>query len=204
MVHHNQKKTVIFDLGNVMLDWDIEQVLDSLAFDKTVTDQLREELFYHHDWQDMDHGKLSEPDVTSRICSRSSLDRTTVEKALLAAKNSLAPIEKSEILINEIYDQGIQIYCLSNMSRETYAHIKGYAFFGLFSGIVISGIEGCKKPDDAIFHLILDRFELKPSQTLFIDDTLSNIETAMRMGLHVQHFKRDDACYASIRKFVFG
>lgn len=203
MIHRNQKKTVIFDLGNVMLNWDIEQVLDSLAFDETTTDLLREELFHHQDWQDMDHGKLSEQDVTGRICSRSSLDRTTVEKALLEAKKSLAPIEKSEVLMREIHDKGIQIYCLSNMSRETYAHIRNYSFFDLFSGIVISGIEGCKKPDDVIFHLIIDRFELEPSQALFIDDTFSNIETARKIGLNAHHFKRNDACYESIRKFVF-
>ena len=195
---------VIFDLGNVVLNWNPDQVLESLNLGKKETELLKNELFLHQDWQDMDHGKLSESIVVDRVCERSKLDRAIVDKAFSASKSSLYPIEESVALMREIADQGIKLYCLSNMSRETYAHIKHYELFTLFSEIVISGIEGCRKPDEAIFHLVLDRFGLNPAEAFFIDDTLHNVETARKLGIHAYHFKRSKTCYADIRKIVFG
>lgn len=195
---------VIFDLGNVVLNWNPDQVLESLNLEKKEAELLRDELFFHQDWQDMDHGKLSESTALDRVCERSKLDRTIVDKAFSASKSSLNPIEESVELMREFFDRGIKLYCLSNMSRETYAHIRHYELFTLFSEIVISGIEGCRKPDEAIFHLMLDRFGLDPSEAFFIDDTLPNVETARKLGIHAYHFKRSKTCYADIRKSVLG
>jgi FMN phosphatase YigB (HAD superfamily) len=90
------------------------------------------------------------------------------------------------------------------MSRESWNHIKDQQLFEMFSGIVISGLEGCMKPDEEIFHLILDRFAIEPSTTLFIDDSLANIETSRRLGINGFHFKGSQNCYAEIRHTVFG
>ena len=202
MTRSNRNKVVIFDLGNVVLDWDVDRILDSLGLEIEELDLLRNELFSHQDWQDMDHGKISETAVVSNVCERSPLTRETVEGALLAAKSSLLPITESVSVMEEIGDQGIEMFCLSNMSRETYEYIKDKEFFGLFSGIVISGVEGCIKPNEDIFHLTINRFGLEPGETLFIDDSLPNIETAQGLGIRGLHFKRSRNCYAGIRDFL--
>jgi len=203
MIRTNQNKVVILDLGNVVLDWDVNQILDSLNLETEEMELLRNELFSHQDWLDMDHGKEPESTIVSKVCERSGLSYVTVENALLATKNSLAPIQESIILMEEISDNGTEMYCLSNMSRETYAHIKGHGLFDMFSGIIISGIEGCMKPNDDIFHLTIDRFELDPSETLFIDDSLPNINTAQRLGINGFHFKRSQDCYKELRRILF-
>ena len=163
---------------------------------------LRRELFYHQDWLDMDHGKASEALVLSNVCERSSLSRNTVERALLAAKKSLSPISETLLLMREFTSSGTKMYYLSNMSRETYDHIKNLELFNMFSGIVISGIEGCMKPNEDIFHLTLNRFGLEATDTLFVDDSLENIETAQRLGIPAFHFKRSKDCYSEIRSLL--
>jgi len=199
----NRNRVVIFDLGNVVLDWNVERIIDSLGFDDGTLDLLRAELFAHSDWIDMDHGKKSEAAVVADICGRSSLRKDTVEQALLAAKKSLAPIAESLSLMHEIASGGLEMFCLSNMSRETYDHIRDYELFEMFSGIVISGIEGRIKPNEDIFHLTLDRFGLEPRDTLFIDDSIANIETAESLGINGFHFKRSSDCYSGIRELLF-
>ncbi len=203
MSRAKRNKVVILDLGNVVLDWDVERILDSLNLEAEEQHLLRDELFSHQDWIDLDHGKASEMEVTSKISERSSLSKDTVEGALLAARNSLAPIAESVMLMQEILEKGIEMLCLSNMSRETYDHIKGQEFFDMFSGIVISGVEECMKPNEDIFHLIISRFNLEPSETLFVDDSLPNIVTANRLGINGFHFKRSQTCYSQIRKMLF-
>ncbi|NNF00916.1 MAG: HAD family phosphatase [Pyrinomonadaceae bacterium] len=195
----SQNKVAIFDLGNVVLDWDVDRVLDSLDLEAEVLTLLRKELFFHRDWLEMDRGTVSETAVVSNISKRSPLQKNAVKKAILAAKNSLQPIPETIKLMEDISNNGIKMFCLSNMSRETYAHIKNMEFFGMFRDIIISGITGCMKPSEDIFRLAIDRFELDPSCSLFIDDSLPNIETARRLGIKGFHFKGSHSCYKGIR-----
>ena len=104
--------------------------------------------------------------------------------------------------MQEISDAKIDMYCLSNMSCETYEHIKGQEFFDMFNGIVISGIEKCMKPNEDIFHLLVNRYDLVPGNMLFIDDSLPNVDTANRLGIRGFHFKRSEICYASLRELL--
>jgi putative hydrolase of the HAD superfamily len=197
------KKAVVFDLGNVVLDWNIDRILSSMSLEPAERNSLRAELFMHNDWVDLDHGKHTEKSVVAKVCARSSLSRETVENALSAARYSLSEIEETIHLMREISDKGIRMYCLSNMSRETYDHIKDNSFFTMFSGVLISGMEGCIKPNEDIFHLLLDRFDLNPVNTIFIDDSIANVETANRLGIHGFHFKRSSNCYSGIRDLLF-
>jgi putative hydrolase of the HAD superfamily len=204
MKHSKHRKTVILDLGNVVLEWNVERILDSLVLEPDERNMLRDELFAHQDWLDLDHGKVSEKIVVEKICARSPLDREIVERTLFTTKNSLVPFGESVRLMQDISNSGIEMFCLSNMSRETWNHIKDQHLFEMFSGIVISGLEGCIKPDEEIFHLILDRFAIEPSTTLFVDDSLPNIETSRRLGINGFHFRGSQDCYAEIRHSVFG
>lgn len=58
----------------------------------------------------------------------------------------------------------------------------------LFDLVVCSGDLGVAKPDQAIFHLALDRLGAKASETVFIDDTEEHVEAAQAMGIHGIHF----------------
>jgi 2-haloacid dehalogenase len=83
-----------------------------------------------------------------------------------------------------------KLYGLTNWSAETFPIVfKQYAFFTLFDGIVISGVEKMIKPDKNIFELMLERYHLEAENSLFIDDNRNNIQTAKEMGfatIHVQ------------------
>ena len=199
----NNGKKVILDLGNVVLEWNVERILDSLDLETEKLNLLRNELFSHQDWIDLDHGKTTEAAVVSEISNRSPLNEETVWQAIAAARNSLAPIAETLSLMREISDSGIEMFCLSNMSRETYGHIRNRNFFEMFDGIIISGVEECMKPHEEIFHLTINRFGLVPSETIFVDDSLPNIETAQRLGINGLHFKRSKNCYQEIREFLF-
>ena len=57
-----------------------------------------------------------------------------------------------------------------------------------FDGIVVSGTEKMIKPEKEIYHVLLKRYQLEASQSLFIDDSIANIETARHIGFHTIHF----------------
>jgi HAD superfamily hydrolase (TIGR01509 family) len=71
--------------------------------------------------------------------------------------------------------------------------------FGRFADIIVSGDEGLVKPDPQIYALACRRCALEPSQLLFIDDNLANIEAAKAMGLATHRFEDPDALWPALK-----
>jgi 2-haloacid dehalogenase len=93
-------------------------------------------------------------------------------------------------LLTELTEAGVPCYALTNMEAETFPRrLERFAFFGLFDGIVVSGLEKMAKPDPEIFQLLLDRFGLEARSTVFIDDNLGNLRPAAALGMPTVHFR---------------
>ena len=83
-----------------------------------------------------------------------------------------------------------KIYGLTNWSAETISiAYDRFPFFKEFDGIVVSGKEKMIKPNKQIYHLLLDRYNLKAENTIFIDDNMDNIRAAEEIGLQGIHFE---------------
>ena len=78
---------------------------------------------------------------------------------------------------------------LSNYHRVAYARLreKFADRFALFDGGCISCDCHFNKPEPEIYRTLIGNFALEPERTLFIDDTLANVEGAMKMGIHGFH-----------------
>jgi len=78
--------------------------------------------------------------------------------------------------IKQLKIAGYKMYILSNWDRDSFALLKQQHsdFFDLFDGCVVSGFEGCIKPDGAIYRILLERYNILPEQCIFIDDQEEN------------------------------
>ena len=86
--------------------------------------------------------------------------------------------------------KNLPIYALTNWSAQTFPIARElYPFLGWFDGILVSGEEKTKKPHHRIYHLTAERFQLNPSTTLFIDDSLRNVNAAIECGYQAVHFE---------------
>ena len=84
-------------------------------------------------------------------------------------------------------------YALTNMERETYPlRRERFDFLSWFDGTVVSAFEGVAKPDPAIFELLLDRFGLTASDTVFVDDSDANVRAARSLGMQAIEFDSPD------------
>jgi 2-haloacid dehalogenase len=78
---------------------------------------------------------------------------------------------------------------LTNWSGETFPiAFEKFPFLSWFEGIVVSGDEKLKKPDPAIYQLLLERYKLKVTDCVFIDDRADNVEAAVGLGFEGIHF----------------
>jgi 2-haloacid dehalogenase len=82
-----------------------------------------------------------------------------------------------------------KIYALTNWSAETFpVALTRFEFLNWFDGIVVSGAEKMRKPAPEFYHLLLDRYNVKVEETLFIDDNHRNILAAEKIGINCIHF----------------
>ena len=72
----------------------------------------------------------------------------------------------------------------------------------MFDGFIISGREKLIKPDRKIYELAIKRFNLNPNNTVFIDDKLDNIKTAVSLGFNTIHLLNPNTIYADIDKYL--
>ena len=82
------------------------------------------------------------------------------------------------------------LYLLSNVPREPIARLQlEWPFFSWFDGQVISAHERLVKPDPRLFQVLLDRYDLAPEATVFIDDVEANVEAAAALGITAIRFE---------------
>ena len=83
-----------------------------------------------------------------------------------------------------------RFYALTNWSAETYPiALERYEFLHWFDGTLVSGEEKIRKPNPLFYQLLLERFQINPGESVFMDDNLRNIKAARKEGIPSIHFQ---------------
>lgn len=181
-------KNIIFDLGGVVVEWNGERVIDSFKGDPSLIMYIKSNGFFKDYWAAFDKGTLGREELVNKVALLTGIPAEECDAFVEHVKHSLKPIPETETLIKELSAQGYKLYCLSNMSIDFYDYLKTREVFKYFDGQVISAIEHMVKPDREIYDLILQRYHLKPEESLFIDDLEANIKAAQALGINTVHF----------------
>ncbi len=193
-------KNIVFDLGGVLFARDKNKCTqDFIDFFSFVRSE-RMPLF----WEEYDRGTMTLEKVTTTLCDLKGCSRTKCEEYLRQAIDRQETRKPTEELIYDLKAAGYRLYVLSNMSREFIAFLRNFPVYALFDGEVVSCEEGHVKPEPEIYRILLDRYQLNPSETLFIDDRKANIESAEKQGIHGFHFNHTDPAGAceELRKIL--
>jgi len=188
-------RNVIFDLGGVVFDWNPDHIVSRVQPVPELRAALKEALFGHADWRLFDRGTLTEPELIQRLQLRLSPTQPKVEAILDAVRNSLVEKPETLELMRTLQERGTPLYCLSNMPASIYAHLRQrHSFWDVFNGIVISGEVQLMKPEPEVFLHLLEKYNLRAAETVFIDDLPANIEAARQVGLRTVLFKDAAQC----------
>jgi len=194
---------VIFDLGGVVIEWNPERILAGCYADSALRMLMKNALFQHPDWLDLDRGTLSEVNLVARLAQRTGRPVAELERLMDAVRESLHTKPETVALLDKLHARGIPLYCLSNVSAGTFGHLRlRHSFWDVFRGIVISGDTHLMKPEREIFELLLRRYDLAPDDTVFVDDNEPNVMGARAVGMHAVWFKNAAQCEAELEKLL--
>lgn len=110
-------------------------------------------------------------------------------------KESLTPVKGSFQLLDNLYQSGVPLYCITDNVKEIVDYLKiKYDFWDKFIDVVVSADIGYLKPAEEIYLHLLKNNQLIPAETLFIDDHMPNVEGAKNVGMHAFQFTNAVAC----------
>lgn len=188
---NSQIKAIIFDFGNVLLEWNPRYVYERFFPNdpEGMESFLREVNFM--EWNlHQDKGRPFEEGVavlSKEFPHYAHLIQAYHDNWVESLGDS---IDGTIEILKELKQAGYPLFGLSNWSAETFPYAREkHDFFDLLDDMVISGEVGHVKPHPEIFQILLDRIGRPANECLFIDDSLANIKQAQEMGFATVHFQ---------------
>lgn len=181
-------KNVVFDLGRVVFAQDpAKSTAEFKQFFSYVSLTPMPQF-----WTDYDMGVLSFDQVAEELAAYRGVEPEFAREMISIAIGKQETIHPTEKLIDELKAAGYKLYVLSNMSREFIDFLRKQKVYENFDGDVVSCEVGIVKPMPEIYDLLLERFDLDPAETIFIDDRKENVDAAAAKGIATFHFDRND------------
>ncbi len=183
-------KAVVFDVGRVIVQWELRALFAKLIDDPSeldwfLTHVVTEEWHFQHD-----AGRpLDEmvPERQREFPQYAELIDAYAERFL---ETIPGPVPGTAPLIEALAKRGTALFAITNFGAEFWQmFLPTQPVLNHFSDIVVSGEERLAKPDPAIFALAAKRFGYQPQDMLFIDDNAANIEAAAGLGWQVHLFQ---------------
>ena len=181
--------TYVFDMGNVLLRWDPEAIVQCFSTDPAVQDILLQKIFRSPDWAKLDSGELTERTMFRNIGPAMDFASRNAAKACLGSYERYLPIiDGMPELLQELKQAGNRVYILSNASARFRGLLLAMPFIRYVDGIMISAEERLVKPDERIYRLLCSRYGIRPEEAVFIDDYQPNVDGAKAVGMQAVRF----------------
>lgn len=175
---------IVFDMGQVLVQFSAGLFSERLRLSAEDAELIRREVLTTVEWVRMDRGTISDDDALARMCARLPQRLHDTAAYLVRRWNDpIVPVPGMADVARDLKAAGYDLYLLSNAAtrQHTYWHdIPGSEYF---SGTFISADHHLLKPEDAIYQAFFRKFDLKPEECLFIDDSAANIEASENAGM---------------------
>lgn len=182
----------IFDVANVIVDWDAVRALEGVVPPADIEAFLASEEFWEINAR-TDAGLLLSDGLVELDELAPHLVATYRVYLRRFPLTVSGPVPGTSAVIDELLAEGVPTFGLSNWSAENFNVARRAApVIDRLADVIVSGEVGLAKPDPQIFRYALHRFGLEPQSTVMIDDTPANLETAAGVGLRTILFTDAD------------
>ncbi|MEW6400826.1 MAG: HAD family phosphatase [Chloroflexota bacterium] len=195
-------KTIIFDFGGVLVDWDPRNLYRRyFPNDPQAMERFLSEVNFLEWNSHQDRGRPFAQAVAELSGRFPQYGHLILAFHQHWEESLVGDIPESVAILKALKKKGYALYGLSNWSAETFPKTRAkYPFFELFDDIVLSGEVRLIKPDPAIFKLLIQRTGERPEECLLIDDSEKNIAVAKELGFQTIHFTSGPQVRAELQR----
>ena len=191
-------KTIIFDLGAVILNISYKNTIDAFAklgipnSESFYSKQVQTDLF-----NQIETGKISEKKFFLELQKKTS--KTSITELKDAWNAMLLDLPKKRIDLLKRIKPHYSIFLLSNTNSIHISELKKklgkktyYNFYNLFNKVYYSHKIGFRKPSQQAFKIILEENKLYAHECLFIDDSPQHVQGAKKLGIKTHHLQENE------------
>lgn len=184
--------TIIFDMGNVLVDFNWRTYLDGFHFPEKEKKALEKAVFQNPAWQERDKGVEDEV-ILQKFIEGAPEYEEDIRAVFARTEETISPMDYAETWVKYLKSQGYRLYVLSNYSSTMLEKTKHMMPLKYMDGTVFSCEVKAIKPEPEIYQILLDTYGIKPESAVFLDDREENLVTARKFGIHTivfQNFKQ--------------
>ncbi len=196
------KPAIVFDFGGVLIDWNPYYLFRPyFQNDDQAVERFLKEVRFREFNDQKDRGRPYQ-EIYVELCQRHPHYQELFEAFDTHwIKTVGGPIQGTVDILHDLKSEGYACYGLSNWSADKFALVQPrYDFFRFLDLIIISGLEGVAKPDERIFEILLERTGRQAAECLFVDDSLTNVAAAEKMGFQVIHFQNPEQLRSELER----
>ena len=193
---------VIFDIGNVLMKFDYLPYIRRLLQDEDTIYRVNGAIWRSGYWNDLDRGEDPGVCIPRMIREEPSLSRE-IRLVLDHVGECMFRYDYAIPWVQELKSRGYKVYYLSNYSEfGMKANPSVLDFLPYMDGGVFSWEAGLVKPDPRIYRLLLTRYDLTPSECVFLDDFEANVNAARAEGMHAIRFRNESQGRADLERLL--
>ena len=178
-------KNIIFDVGKVLVEYDPDGMMKKLGFDEETLQTVNQAVFQNELWIESDRGVISPEELLEAFIANNPAYEKEIRQVIDAVGDTISLMPYTVEWVKGLKEKGYHLYILSNYAEYTYEKTSHkMEFLPYMDGMVFS--YRCKliKPEKEIYEYICKTYELKPEESVFLDDRKDNVEAARNMGMH--------------------
>lgn len=181
-------RNLILDLGDVCFSYNAKAIT-------AISPKKLKSIFDCPAWHEQECGRLSREECFAQVSEKFG---TTPEILTEALKQAVESLKAKELMIETVRQlkqdvPDLKVYAMSNISATDFESTKALIdSWGIFDGFFPSAHAGCRKPEFAFFHHVMDTTDMVPESAVFVDDKFENVIVGQSLGFTSIHFDNED------------
>lgn len=193
-------KTVVFDIGKVLIGFEWNEYVHRL-FDDETAEHVTRAMFGGSSWKELDRAVLSVEEIVDRFRAAEPDYTDEIDEAFGRIGECVTRRSWVIPFIESIKEKGYQVLFLSNMSEHVMnSNREAFDFVSRMDGGIFSCHVKAIKPGREIFDRLFERYGLDPRECIFIDDRRDNIAAAKKLGMKTIRFENYEKLCADLDK----
>lgn len=196
---------IILDMGNVLLEWNKDKILQGVSDTKKDYLILDKVIFQSGLWEKLDFGTMTREELVLEVVSMiGNTYQKKVEEVIWNWPSYIDIYTEVFPVLSELKKKGHRIFVLSNTSKVFYDLLEEQlsSLKELLDGFVLSCDIKAIKPDLTMFKEILDKYQLNPTNCVFLDDIEDNTIAAKKLGIRAYQIKKRSDVVDILKSYI--
>jgi len=181
---------VLFDLGGVIVNWDISWLIQEISNEFQLSEKRLSEEF-NKNIPNISSGKIDEKNLWYSIGKELQSSKLMNLDESLLDKNFRKRVSLNDSLVSltkKLSEKGITVGILSNTEQVTFSVVRELLPLDHFKYKFLSYEIGLIKPNPEIYKYVIDNISFQKEELFFIDDLKENVESARIAGIDSVQF----------------